>query len=122
VSSVQQLECREFEYRQTIRTRATTLYILVLDGEILRPARRRRSRSGAHGEDVYCLTEEQWRRVWVVGLYQSNSGRRHAEFSENIPEEVRRVIERTWMHRELPISDLEHMIQILNKIYTLKSE
>jgi hypothetical protein len=87
VEGVSQLECREFEYRQTIRTGATTLYILVLDGEILRPARRRRSRSGAHGEDVYCLEPQKWSRVWVVGLYQSNSGRRHAEFSENIPED-----------------------------------
>jgi hypothetical protein len=71
------VKCEEFEYRSNIRTPGRTLYVLIDTSkwEIVRPTRKERSKTGAHGKDVYCLSEEMWSRVVVVRLARSNSGK-----------------------------------------------
>jgi hypothetical protein len=71
------VRCVEYDYRHTLKTGARTQYYLIdtREWKILEPTRRERSRTGAHGEDVYCLSEEVWSRVVVIGLERSNSGK-----------------------------------------------
>ena len=76
-------ECREFEYRWNLRAPGRTSHILVdtREWKILEPVRRERSRTGTHGKDVYCLSEEEWNRVVVIGLERSNSGKLYYKVS-----------------------------------------
>ena len=69
--------CREYAYRYTIKTGARTQFILVdpATWTILKPSRLERSRTGAHGWDIYCLPEKLWSRIIVVELKRSNSGK-----------------------------------------------
>jgi purine nucleoside permease len=67
----------EFGFRYTLKTGARTQYV-VIDAEkwrILKPLRRERSRTGAHGKDIYCLTPEEWNKTITVLLTRSNSGK-----------------------------------------------
>ena len=47
--------------------------------EILEPTRVERSRTKAHGVDIYCLEESAWDMTMVVRLERSNSGKLHYE-------------------------------------------
>ena len=70
-------KCVELDFRYTLKTGARTQYI-VIDAErweILKPLRRERSRTGAHGKDVYCLTPDEWNKTMTVVLVRSNSGK-----------------------------------------------
>jgi hypothetical protein len=69
--------CREYSYRYNIKAPGRTKHYLIdaTTWEVLRPTRTERSKTGAHGEDVYCLSEEVWGRVVVVALERSNSGK-----------------------------------------------
>jgi hypothetical protein len=71
------VKCESYYYRNTIKTGAKTRYYLVdVDAwEVLKPSRRERSKTGAHGEDIYCLEPEKWRNIIVVALKRSNSGK-----------------------------------------------
>ena len=98
-------ECRTFEYRHTIKTGARTETIVVLDGRVVRPSSVRRSKTGAHGEDYYCMPPEEWARAWVIHLSQSNSGRRSIAF-ENVPEPVRELLEQAWLYENAFVEDI----------------
>jgi hypothetical protein len=69
--------CKDYAYRYNIKTAGRTQYFLVdtISWKILEPTRRERSRTGAHGRDVYCLPESAWEGVLVVKLERSNSGK-----------------------------------------------
>jgi hypothetical protein len=71
------VRCVEYEYRSNIKMPGRTLYVLIDTSkwEIVRPTRKERSKTGAHGKDVYCLDEATWSRVVVVALKRSNSGK-----------------------------------------------
>ena len=71
------VRCEKYYYRKNINMPGRTKYYLIDAGEwkILRPTRTERSRTKAHGDDVYCLPEEEWKRVVVVELERSNSGK-----------------------------------------------
>jgi hypothetical protein len=71
------VKCETYYYRRNIGMPGRTLYILIDTGtwQVLEPTRKERSKTGAHGEDVYCLSEEVWNRVVVVALERSNSGK-----------------------------------------------
>jgi len=73
--------CREYSYRYTIKTGARTQYYLidVERWEILEPTRKERSKTGAHGKDIYCLSKDVWDRTITVLLERSNSGKLHYE-------------------------------------------
>jgi hypothetical protein len=73
--------CREYSYRHNLKAPGRTQYyvIRVDTWEILKPTRRERSRSGAHGKDIYCLPKEVWDRVIVVLLERTNSGKLNYE-------------------------------------------
>jgi hypothetical protein len=47
--------------------------------EIVEPTRVERSRTKAHGKDVYCLPKEVWDKTITVLLERSNSGKLHYE-------------------------------------------
>ena len=90
--------CKEFEYRRNLRMPGRTQYYLIDTGEweIVKPTRAERSKTRAHGKDVYCLSKEVWSRVVVVCLRRSNSGK--LEFwagsdSETLRNTVAREIE-----------------------------
>ncbi len=76
----EQLEVRRFDWRRT-RYEAITQYIIFLPGKgIVKPTHKERSRTGNHGKDVYILSKEDWSKAWVIGLFQSNTGKRSIEF------------------------------------------
>ena len=107
--------CREFYYRNT-GFGGFTGTIVILDGEVLEPSRTRRTRSGNHGEDYYCLTESEWGRAWVIELRQSNSGRRDVAF-ENVPEPVRELLERAWLFEDTDVTDIAEMAAKFYRLY-----
>jgi hypothetical protein len=114
--------CKGFEYRYTLNTRALTVSIVVVDGKVLRPTRSERSRTGAHGTDYYCLSEEEWSRTWTITLIQSNSGKRYVDFSDNVPPNIREIVEYLWLNKGVSVEKIEKTIQVLSKIYTELSE
>ena len=71
------VKCEEFYYRRNINAPGRTQYyvIRVDTWEILEPTRVERSRTKAHGKDVYCLEESAWDMTMVVRLERSNSGK-----------------------------------------------
>jgi hypothetical protein len=83
--------------------------VIILDGRILKPNKTYRSRSGAHGEDIYCLSEEQWQRVWIVTFEQSNSGKRHVS-TVNVPDNIRELIEEAWINEDVTINEIASII------------
>jgi hypothetical protein len=107
--------CREFEYRRTIKTNALTVTLIVSNGgKILKPHSARYSKTGAHGTEVYCLTEDEWSKVWIVKLYQSNSGKRSAIIQA--PENVKTIIEQLWMYEDADVEDIAMTVSHLYKI------
>ena len=112
-------ECRKFEYRRNIRMPGRTQYILVdpQNWEILEPVRRESSKTGAHGEDIYCLDEATWSRVLVVRLARSNSGKLRYEVSsppglEEYASEIEEML--------MLCSDFEDMVEIVEKYVSVK--
>jgi hypothetical protein len=101
--------CRQYYYRNNIKTPGLTETIIILGGRVLKPNKTYRSRSGAHGEDIYCLSQEQWQRVWVVTFEQSNSGKRYVS-TENVPEAVKELIEQAWICENTTIDEIASII------------
>ena len=87
--------CREFYFRSCIKYDGYDQTFVIVNGDLLRPSHSRRSKSGAHGEDVYCIEEDSWRKAWILSLGKTNSGRRYASF-ENVPEVVAEVLHQAW--------------------------
>jgi len=110
------VRCEEYYYRNT-RMGGYTRSLLVLDGGVLRPNAKVRSRTGRHGKDVYCLTEDQWQRVWWVKLEQSNSGKRAITCSTNIPREVAEVLERMWLYEDHDAASIAEAAVMLYRLY-----
>jgi hypothetical protein len=107
--------CRNFSYRKTLKTGAITLTI-VYDPEtkkILTPDRKNRSRSGAHGDDIYCLDKDQWNRVYVITLYQSNSGKRDISFSENVPTSLIEKLTIAWLYENTIVDDIIRLLKVI---------
>jgi hypothetical protein len=109
--------CRRYYYRNNIKMPGPTETVIILDGRVLRPNKIYRSRSGAHGEDVYCLSEEQWQRVWIVTFEQSNSGKRHVS-TVNVPDNIRELIEEAWINEDVAIDEIA---SIIAKLQTMNS-
>jgi len=66
----------ELPFRRTFKTDAITqCHVLLPNGEELKPVYERRSRTGAHGEDVYDIDQT----VYVVEYNRSGSGREKIE-------------------------------------------
>ena len=80
------MECREFTYRYTKMGGLTLTVILNKENlEVIEPVRRR-SRSGIHGEDIYCI--EDWGSVIVLRFERSNRGNTYLYCSSNISEKL----------------------------------
>jgi len=105
--------CRNFSYRRTLKTGALTLTIVYdpVEKKIVMPSRKVRSRSGAHGEDIYCLDKDQWNRVYIITLYQSNSGKRDISFSENVPQDIVEKLTIAWIYEDGHINDVIKMLK-----------
>jgi len=103
--------CKKFYYRRNINTWGKTQYYIIdpQKWEILEPVRRERSRTGAHGEDVYCLSEEVWNRVIIIKLERSNSGKLRYEVSS--PQEY-------WWNKIM----LESVLMLAEDFYGMEEE
>ena len=110
--SQEQLEEREFEWRRT-RFGGITQYIVFhpITG-LVRAVQYLRSKTGNHGTDIYLLPKEEWKEVWVIGLFQSNTGKRSCTFSKNVSEWIRDGVKLVWM---LEFSDVEKVIMWLER-------
>jgi hypothetical protein len=109
--------CKEFYYRNCIKYPGMTKTIVIINGKILKPSRVRRSRTGAHGEDYYCLFQEEWQKAWVITFVQSNSGRRYVS-TENVPDNIRELIEEAWINEDVAIDEIA---SIIAKLQTMNS-
>jgi hypothetical protein len=89
-----------------------TTTILILDGKILRPTRVERSRTGAHGVDYYCLSDDQWSRAWVVTLTESNSGKRYIDV-KNVPEDVAELLAEMWIYEGVSVTEIAQVAKLL---------
>jgi hypothetical protein len=119
-SEVPTVKCEELYYRHTIKTGARTQYTVIDTEEwkILEPTRTERSRSGAHGKDVYCLPKEVWDRTITVLLQRSNSGKLHYEVL--IPHATFEKY-RTELEALLALAgDFEEMEETVRKYVTLR--
>ena len=109
----QTTKCAEFSFRHTLKTSARTQYI-VIDAEkweILKPTRKERSRTGAHGKDVYCLTPEEWNKTITVVLVRSNSGKLY--FDVAIPRAEYEKYRNEILDLLSASADLEEMIDLV---------
>jgi hypothetical protein len=111
--------CREFAYRQTIKTGARTQHYLIdaSTWEIIKPTRKVRSRTGAHGEDVYCLPQEAWNNVIIVSLERSNSGKLYYDIvaSQSLAREVSELRELLYY-----ASDFSEMVETVHEYVKAK--
>jgi len=98
--------CKEFYFRRTLKTGALTKYIIILDNKIVQPSGKRSSRTGAHGEEYYCLSKDQWDRAWIIRFEISNSGKRYVDFSENVPLNVKAIIYQKFIYENKDIGDI----------------
>jgi len=109
------VKCEEFYYRRNINAPGRTQYIVIdtSNWEILEPTRRERSRSKAHGVDIYCLDEETWGRVIVVKLERSNSGKLRYNITTYSEKVIRYAVDlEIFLARS---KDFEHMKEIVSK-------
>ena len=108
--------CRKFEYRNNIKFPGRTEHILVdtATWEILEPTRVERSKSKAHGTDIYCLPQEKWNEIAVIALYRSNSGK--LRWYIEAPEQIKRDLEELLMLA----SDFEDMVDTVHKYVQAK--
>ena len=107
--------CKDYAYRRNIWTAGRTQYIVIDTNswEILEPTRRERSRSKAHGVDIYCLDEETWGRVIVVKLERSNSGKLRYNITTYSEKVIRYAVDlEIFLARS---KDFEHMKEIVSK-------
>jgi hypothetical protein len=107
--------CREFVYRNNIKGRGKTEYILfdTVVYQIVRPSRIERSRTGAHGFDIYCLPEETWKDIAVVRVEESTSGKLSFDIQSSVPlEDLRELLSST--------SSFNEMIQRIHTYLHLK--
>jgi hypothetical protein len=107
--------CKEFSYRRTLKTGALTLTIVYdpVEKKILTPDRRNRSRSGAHGDDIYCLSKDQWNKVYIITLYQSNSGKRDISFSENVSQDIVEKLTIAWIYEDTIVDDIIRLLKVI---------
>ena len=89
--------CKSFYFRET-RMGGLTRTVLVSskDFEVIRPTRTRRSKSGTHGEDIYCV--EDWSSVAILRFERSNRGRTYLycdNVSKDVCDELRKIFEVT---------------------------
>ena len=91
--------CKRFGYRKTLKTGALTKTIVIdpINVRIIEPTYTERSKTGAHGWDLYCLDEETWKRVWIITVEVSNSGKRYISFENIKDESIKRELERIWL-------------------------
>ncbi len=62
---------------------------------IIKPSKVELSRSGRHGQHIYCLPD--WDKVWVITLLISNSGKRDVRVSGNVPSDVANRVVTEWL-------------------------
>jgi hypothetical protein len=88
--------CRTFSYRDT-EMGALTLTIVYdpMERAIIRPHRTELSKSGTHGQHIYCLPD--WSKVWVITLLISNSDKRDVRVSGNMPSDVANKVITEWL-------------------------
>jgi hypothetical protein len=73
---------------------------------VLEPTRRRRSRSGTHGEDYYVHEHPM---ISII-LEQSNSGKRYVSVPKEL-EKIKELVERAWVYEDASISDIKASIE-----------
>jgi hypothetical protein len=118
-TQAQEVFCREFVYRRNLNYPGLTRTIVVVDGKVARPTKVYRSKTKAHGTDIYCLDQLSWSKAWVVELVQSNSGKRHVYF-ENVPDEDAQMIKTAWLEKGWPVDAMEALIELLNKLHNAR--
>jgi hypothetical protein len=64
---------------------------------IVKPNRVERSRTGSHGQHIYCLPPDVWDKLWVIRLEISNTGKRNVVFSKNIPQGIAHEVTTQWL-------------------------
>jgi len=116
MSQTPSIVCKEFEYRRNIKFPGRTQYVLIdtATWEILTPVRRERSRTKAHGADIYCLPPEKWNEIVIVGLYRSNSGK--LSYRVEAPEQMKQDLQELLALA----SDFEDMVDIVHKYVQAK--
>ena len=90
--------CREFAYRST-EMGALTLTIVYdfANKTVVKPNRVERSKSGTHGQHIYCLPPDMWDKLWVIRLEITNTGKRSVVFSRNVPQDIAQKITAQWL-------------------------
>jgi len=107
--------CKKFYYRNNIKTPAFTETVVLVDGMMLKPSKMYRSRTGAHGEDIYCLSEEEWSKAWILIFEQSNSGKPYITVI-NVPEPIKELIERSWLYENATIKEIVRVVAKFQKM------
>jgi len=97
--------CKQFSYRNCIKTAGFTEAVILLNGRVLKPSSVRRSKTGAHGEDIYCLFQEEWDRTWIIMFEMSNSGKPYVT-TINVPEPIKELIEQAWLYEGATIGEI----------------
>ncbi|MEM2293261.1 MAG: hypothetical protein QXX41_08295 [Nitrososphaerota archaeon] len=78
-------------YRATFKTPARTqCHVLSSNGEVIKPVHIERSRTGAHGFDIYDVQSP----VYIVEYYRSGSGKEHIYISKVDEKGERRSLEK----------------------------
>jgi len=105
-------------YRRTIKTGALTDSIAVClhCGEIVRPKFSYRSRTHAHGEDVYI----HYHPLELVLLEISNSGKRKISVSEGL-KEIEEILRQVWIYEGGEVSDVENTIKAYLRALKVKN-
>jgi hypothetical protein len=99
------------EYRYT-NMGGITKYIAICPvcKAIIKPARKRRSKSGTHGEDYYVHEHP----LEFVLLYSSNSGNRSISVPESL-KPIQQELETAWVYEGLNIDKIVKLIDLYLK-------
>ena len=107
----------EMPYRSCIKAGGLTYPIAICNecGKVIEPTRREYSKTGAHGTWYY----EHEHELRFIILRQSNSGKRDAYRSENVPKPLFDIVHETWVYYEdSTIDEIEAVVR--EWLYTQK--
>ena len=101
----------ERDYRRCIKARGRTKGIAYCPtcNSVIPPTSVRRSKTGAHGEDIYVHEH----KLSFIELWSSNSGKREVRVEPGFPEQLAERAKHLWLYEQVEPEEVEAALQAL---------
>jgi hypothetical protein len=104
-------------YRHCIKSQGRTRSIAYCPtcNSIILPTSVRRSRTGAHGTNIYAHEHE----LSFIELWSSNSGKREVRVEPGFPEQLAERAKHLWLYEQVEPEEVEEALQALARAATV---